>query len=581
MVVFHGRKTLVYMRHSHRVFALFLLQVGVWCGLTSCTGALHKKWADKEVFGILRRKAAKVPNSGTDLLSITPPSKLNVDKLSKSNKDVDFLGKSAHLEKGARVVKLSDALDYAVTRNRSYLTEKESLYLTALDLTSARWVHGPLLVGTGSGTHQTQNVEQTVNNFVKDSTLTNTGAFSLSTLARTGARLAVDLTTDFTRLLTGNLRDVSNSKLAVSLSQPLLRGAGVMAASEPLTQGERTTLYAIRTFTQFRKSFTVDVTSAFYETLRSRDAARNAFMAYDSFEEVVEREKAMGEENKRTPSQVGLMEQAVLTYHRRWINAVKSYEEALDRLKIQLGLPVNDKFILDQDELYSMKLVDPPGSLEGALDTAMSTRLELWNKRDELEDAERRVRIAKQNLLPGLSVTGFGNVVGDKDADGSNLDGHRRDYGVKLDLDLNLDQLPRRNDLRAAQIAEQAARRALDLEEENVRQQIRLAWRNLDVARRLYELAEVTVDLCVRRLEQEEAFTEENRGDARNLIDAQQDLIDARDQRMAALVAHTVARLQLWRDMGILTIQKDGRWVDVLKNEPPKGAPAPGNPKKP
>ena len=101
------------------------------------------------------------------------------------------------------------------------------------------------------------------------------------------------------------------------------------------------------------------------------------------------------------------------------------------------------------------------------------------------------------------------------------------------------------------------------------------------MARRLYELAEVTVELCVRRLEQEEAFTEENRGDARNLIDAQQDLIDARDQRMAALVAHTVARLQLWRDMGILTIQKDGRWVDVLKNEPPKGAPAPGNPKKP
>jgi outer membrane protein TolC len=82
------------------------------------------------------------------------------------------------------------------------------------------------------------------------------------------------------------------------------------------------------------------------------------------------------------------------------------------------------------------------------------------------------------------------------------------------------------------------------------------------------------VDLCVRRLEQEEAFTEENRGDARNLIDAQQDLIDARDQRMAALVSHTSARLQLWRDMGVLTIQKDGRWVDVLKNEPPRGNPA-------
>jgi outer membrane protein TolC len=557
-----------------RVFITFLMLAGVWGGLTSCTGTLHKKWADREVFGILRRKAAKVPNSGTDLLSITPPGPLDLGKLPKNNKSVDFLGKSAHLEKGARTLKMGDALQYAVTRNRSYLTEKEVLYATALDLTSARWVHGPLLIGTGSGTHSTQRVEQEVNTFVKESTLTNTGAFSLSTLARTGARLAVDLTTDFSRMLTGNLRDVSNSRLAVSLSQPLLRGAGVMAASEPLTQAERSTLYAIRNFTQFRKSFTVDTATAFYETLRSRDAARNAHTAYASFETVVAREKALGLENKRTPSQVGLMEQAVLTYHRRWINAVRTYEESLDSLKIQLGLPITEKFVLDQDELYNLKLMDPPGTLDEALETAMSTRLELWNRRDELEDAERRVRIAKQNLLPGLSITGFGNVVGDKDADGSNLDGHRRDYGARLDLDLNLDQLPRRNDLRASQIAEQAARRGLELAEENVRQEIRQAWRNLDVARRLYELAEVTVDLCVRRLEQEEAFTVENRGDARNLIDAQQDLIDARDQRMAALVSHTSARLQLWRDMGVLTIQKDGRWVDVLKNEPPRGNPA-------
>jgi outer membrane protein TolC len=67
----------------------------------------------------------------------------------------------------------------------------------------------------------------------------------------------------------------------------------------------------------------------------------------------------------------------------------------------------------------------------------------------------------------------------------------------------------------------------------------------------------------------------EDRGIARDLIDAQQDLIDARDLRMQALVQHTTARLQLWRDMGVLYISKDGSWEDVLKNEPPKGNPGP------
>jgi hypothetical protein len=29
--------------------------------------------------------------------------------------------------------------------------------------------------------------------------------------------------------------------------------------------------------------------------------------------------------------------------------------------------------------------------------------------------------------------------------------------------------------------------------------------------------------------------------------------------------------LQLWRDMGVLFIEKDGSWVDVLNKEKPKG----------
>lgn len=36
-------------------------------------------------------------------------------------------------------------------------------------------------------------------------------------------------------------------------------------------------------------------------------------------------------------------------------------------------------------------------------------------------------------------------------------------------------------------------------------------------------------------------------------------------------INHNLVRLQLWRDMGILFIEKDGSWVDVLKKEKPKG----------
>ena len=46
-------------------------------------------------------------------------------------------------------------------------------------------------------------------------------------------------------------------------------------------------------------------------------------------------------------------------------------------------------------------------------------------------------------------------------------------------------------------------------------------------------------------------------------IDAQNDLIQATNSRTTALVRHTIARLQFWRDMGILYIKEDGNWEEV------------------
>jgi hypothetical protein len=56
------------------------------------------------------------------------------------------------------------------------------------------------------------------------------------------------------------------------------------------------------------------------------------------------------------------------------------------------------------------------------------------------------------------------------------------------------------------------------------------------------------------------------------LVEAERNLIDARNAVIATRVNHTLSRLQLWRDMGILFIRKDGSWASVLEKEPPKGS---------
>jgi outer membrane protein TolC len=585
--------------------------------LASCSPGYMRKSADREVKRTLFSKLVTVPNAGTGLLDITPPGPVSLAELSKAGNGPEFLGDRAHLEKNARIIPLAEALKMAVTHNRDYRNEKELLFLEALDLTLVRHEFAPIFTATGTAdtlrridpvvstlrepnpaypaaaaaaaaataannaaaaaagqpappavtTAVPQFLERQITTLVTENTFTATGNVGVSVLTRTGARIAADFTTDFLRFLTGSGPSVSNSSLAVTLTQPLLRGAGYRATMENLTQAERNLLYSIRDFTQYRKSFTVDITSRYYRTLEARDAAKNGYLAYRAFEAILESERALGEEGRRTSSQLGLIEQASLRYKRLWIAAVRVYEQQLDDLKIALGVPVEERVILDDKELSKLSLEDPQMSVDDTIKTALITRLDLYNQRNSLEDTERKVKVAAQNLLPQLDIGGRYEVLGTEDNDKLNLNLDRTRLTGTGVVDLRLDKKADRNNYRATLISQQRAARVLDLAEENVRNAIRTNWRDLDTARKQYDIAQTGVELSARRLEEEELLRTLGRGTARDLIDAQQDLIEARNALTAALISHTLARLRLWRDMGILYIQKDGSWIRVLNQE--------------
>jgi outer membrane protein TolC len=539
--------------------------------LAGCSPSFFKKSADRETFGILRKKSGFVANADDSLLSITPPGPVTLDSLAQNNKSPEFLGKRAFIEKGARVVSLSDALNYAVHRNRTYLTNKENVYISALGLTQTRQQYGLIFDGGGGGSLSETQVQSGVNNFVRTSTLSSDGNVGVSTLTRFGTQIALDLTTDFTRFFTGGIRNFSDSSLGVTLSQPLLRGAGVLAASEPLRQGERNVLYSIRDFTQYRKNFTVAIASQYYQVLGLREAARNRYTAYQTSQGTMERERALAEANIRTKSGLALIEQTSITYERNWINAIRSYEDALDTFKIALGLPVDEAIVLKPEELKRLQLMNIPGSVDQSMQMALATRLDLYNERDNMQDAVRKVKIAEQNLLPTVNLLTRYNINTPGDNAGLELNPGQRNSSVGLGVDLNLNTKPERNALRLAQITEQRAQRDLELAEENIRNEIRGDWRALDVAATQVELARKGLASAEYRLQIEEALRDEGRGEARDLVDAQTKLIDARDLMVNSLINHVVLRLELWRDMGILYIKKDGSWADVLKQERPKG----------
>jgi hypothetical protein len=92
---------------------------------------------------------------------------------------------------------------------------------------------------------------------------------------------------------------------------------------------------------------------------RLRDAAKNAHFVYTSFKNILVAQSALVDANRsgRTKSSLGLLQQAELSYRRRWISAVQIYEQSLDDLKVQLGIPVKEPILLEQQELEKLELI--------------------------------------------------------------------------------------------------------------------------------------------------------------------------------------------------------------------------------
>ena len=563
---------------------------------SGCTADYYRRSADSEAKGILRHKAGSVANVDGDVdLSIEPPPPISLEDLKKNAGAAEFLGKAAKSEIGGRVVPLEDALELAINYNRTYVAQKEMIYLQTLELTLARHELAPIFSGAGSATRggdrsgggsggrveagdgggdgtlanagvTTAEVESAVGRTVSQNTLATNSNLGFSMLQRSGARLAADFTTDFLKFLGGG-RSVNNSALVVSLTQPLLRGAGYKATMENLTQAERDLLYSVRDFATFRREFIVGIAERYYRVLLARDQVRNNWVGYEGFRVSVVAEQNLFDGGRSAINELGQLKQAALQAESAWVNAISDYQRQLDELKIELGISVDTPIVLKDDGLSELKIIDPKVSLGQAQEIALGLRPDLWSAVDRVEDAERRIEVAKIDLRPGLDIVGGYEVLGPTTSGTPKLDLNRRNWSAGLDVDLGFDRKEQRNNYRSAFVSLEQSKRVRDLALDSVRLQINNDWRGLAQAKRNYDINLQGIELAKSRLREQEIRRINGDAVARDIVEARSDLIDAQNAASSSLVDHTLARLRLWQDMGILYITEDGSWMRVLKDE--------------
>ena len=325
---------MIYNSSTKKLVCLIICSFIALFGLAGCRQHDYKAEADEAVYSIIDQKwqddfGSKVNYKISDVQS--SPNDIKIEKAVPAS----------------GILTLPQAVAIATTHNRQYQSEKEALYIKALDLRLARHNFEPQFFGGAKGGYVIDGADE---GFGMQSNL------AFEQLLASGARISTNVTAAWIDILTGNMRSGLTSILSTAITLPLLRGSDSRIVMENLTQAERDTVYQIRLFNRFRKTLVVLTVSQYYLVLQRFDRVKNAENNYETLNDVYERAEKLAKAGRLPLFELNQARQDKLEARDIYIQEEKIYRQALDEFKITLSLPISAEFQLDENELKALSI---------------------------------------------------------------------------------------------------------------------------------------------------------------------------------------------------------------------------------
>jgi len=518
----------------------------------------------------------------------------------------------------ARMLALAECLELAFSNSRDFQKRKEELYIEALNLANERYDWG----GFGGLieaeiTRTVTNGGQKVNNADGSADYSFTQRLAQGGIVTLGAGLtmATDLlgcdSTDFT------------SELQATLFQPLWQGAWRGFAYEDLFRSERDMAISVLAFERFTQTFSTDITTDYYKVLQRLDQLANEEANIQRLQLALRRTQVQVEGGEVSRIQQDQTEQNLLNARVRLTELGERYRGELDAFKIALGLPVEANVELDpaelvrlgsrepepipfvdyeaMDELVKQAAVEAAAAYdlanpaaadnpamgrvrdatlerrrtevyeriryaaavtasEHAIDIALHTRPDVLRELANVRDVSRDVEIAADKFNPSVDLVLNISVEGETPRKPFRIQWHRSTRTAQLVVNYPLDQTDNRDNYRKALIAEAQSLRDYDLFLDEVRLDVRDAYRGLVQARQTYDLEARNVEVAHRR--QKLATLEQAAGEAsaRDMIEAEDGLRNAQNGLTAALVTYETTRINFLATLGMLDVDERGQY---------------------
>jgi outer membrane protein TolC len=340
----------------------------------------------------------------------------------------------------------------------------------------------------------------------------------------------------------------------VQISQSLLRGFGRALTRRGLTTAETQLQTTRRQRVLAERQVAIDVASAYYAIVAQEELVAVAEQAVARSRELLAASEARLEVGRVSRLDVFRAQQLASQSEARLLDAKTAVEDAQDRLRDLLGYDWEYQFRVEPGIPIPSA---SPITTDEAIAQARVNRLELQTALATVDDAERAVGAARNQLLPQVDVNASftRRETADSLADSFGVDNFQ--FASFLSVSMPVDRTPQQTALRTAAMALSRQRRELARLERSLVREARQAVRQQSRLRQSLGIADAQISFAEQEVEL--AAFRYQRGLSNNLdvVNAEANLLAGRAGRVGLLAQLAVAQLQLRATLGTLDPRRD------------------------
>jgi outer membrane protein TolC len=382
----------------------------------------------------------------------------------------------------------------------------------------------------------------------------------------TGADLALSFNynrDEFSPVIPPTISREHSSDVTFSVVQPLLKGFGSTVTEQEILLSIKDREASVQDLRSEVFALLAEVRNAYYEALRTRDDLAFRRASVRVAERLLEENRARV--NVGVLPKVELLEAEVglKSRQRDLLDADRAYRNALDQLAL----------LLNSDQLLypSLSLDQPEVTLneDSGFSNALLERPELQRRLRELDRLVLEQTLSENQLKPRLDLQAKYGRQGIGDEFGSSLSGLSEDdmnaWEVGLSFSYPLGNRAARNDLLRNQVQQKGKQAELRQFKADIRTEIRLAIRQVKVARSKIEVSQSERALAKEKLDILLGRKDVGLATTRDVLEGERDLASAQAGEVVALADYNNAVTEYLRVTGQLLAHEGIRFSGSLE----------------